>query len=292
MRHPPSGGSRRRRTGPDWAVNRCFSAVCCGGADSAGQIRPARKLTGQSAVLSRCDRCRGGCYRRWRVTCAASWVREAMSSLTNTYTRWVCTVRREMYCRSPICGLVSPVGDQAGDGLLGRGHAGPAETRPSARPAPAAAQPGRAQCPGPGTPAVDARAARAHSARRQASRPPRLAAPVISGPRSLSALLAAHGPPGTGRTPGPAARGRAGRKYSAAGARPWQSVKKPTVRTDRPGGPDAIRYTSVDTATHRPTVTHRDTRRDKKKTARRTRFRSQRAVYAGGGRCWVRTNVG
>ncbi len=98
MRHPPSGGSRRRRTGPGWAVNRCFSAVCCGGEDSAGQIRPARKLTGQSAVLSRCDRCRGGCCRRWRVTWAASWAREAMSSLANTYTRWVCTVRRQMYC--------------------------------------------------------------------------------------------------------------------------------------------------------------------------------------------------
>ena len=43
---------------------------------------------------------------------------------------------------------------------------------------------------------------------------------------------------------------------------------KPTVRTDRPGGPDAVRYASVDTAMHRLTVTHRDTRRDKKETAR------------------------
>ena len=43
---------------------------------------------------------------------------------------------------------------------------------------------------------------------------------------------------------------------------------KPTVRTDRPGGPDAVRYASVDTATHRLTVTHRDTRRSKKETAR------------------------
>jgi hypothetical protein len=32
----------------------------------------------------------------------------AMSSVADTYTRWVCTVRREMYCRSPICGLVRP----------------------------------------------------------------------------------------------------------------------------------------------------------------------------------------
>ncbi len=67
---------------------------------------------------------------------------------------------------------------------------------------------------------------------------------------------------------------------------------KPTVRTDRPGAPDAVRYTSVDTATRRLTVTHRDTRRDKKKTAPAARFRSQGAVSAGGGRCWVRTNVG
>ena len=67
---------------------------------------------------------------------------------------------------------------------------------------------------------------------------------------------------------------------------------KPTVRTDRPHGPDAVRHTSVDTATHRLTVTQRDTRYDKKKTARGPRFRSQGAVFAGSGRCWVRTNVG
>ena len=68
--------------------------------------------------------------------------------------------------------------------------------------------------------------------------------------------------------------------------------EKPTVRTDRPSGLDAVRYASVDTATYRPAVTRRDTRRDKKETARRARFRSQGAVSAGGGRCWVRTNVG
>ena len=52
-------------------------------------------------------------------------------------------------------------------------------------------------------------------------------------------------------------------------ARPSVAVRgKPTVRTDRPGGPDAVRYASVDTAMHRLTVTHRDTRRDKKETAR------------------------
>jgi len=57
-------------------------------------------------------------------------------------------------------------------------------------------------------------------------------------------------------------------KHAASAARPWPSVKKPTVRTDRPSAPDVVRYASVDTAMHRLTVTHRDTRRDKKKTAR------------------------
>jgi len=57
-------------------------------------------------------------------------------------------------------------------------------------------------------------------------------------------------------------------EYAASAARPWPSVKQPTVRTDRPSGPDAVRYTSVDTATHRLTVTNRDTGRDKKETAR------------------------
>jgi hypothetical protein len=37
--------------------------------------------------------------------------------------------------------------------------------------------------------------------------------------------------------------------------------------TDRATGPDAVRHASVDTATHRLTVTRRDTRRDKKETA-------------------------
>jgi hypothetical protein len=48
--------------------------------------------------------------------------------------------------------------------------------------------------------------------------------------------------------------------------------RKPTVRTDRPHGPDAVRYTSVDTATHRLTVTHADTCRDKMETARWAAF--------------------
>jgi hypothetical protein len=44
--------------------------------------------------------------------------------------------------------------------------------------------------------------------------------------------------------------------------------------THRSFCPDAVRYMSVTTAMHRPTVTHSDTRRDKKETARRARFRS------------------
>jgi len=38
--------------------------------------------------------------------------------------------------------------------------------------------------------------------------------------------------------------------------------------TDRATGTDAVRYTSVDTATNRLTVTRADTRRDEKETAR------------------------
>jgi hypothetical protein len=96
--------------------------------------------------------------------------------------------------------------------------------------------------------------------------------------RKPPAALLAH------RAPPAAARVRARAPGSALHAKPewaprgpcrWPSVKKPTVRTDRPGGTDAVRYTSVDTATHRPAVTRPDTRRDKKKTARRSRFRSR-----------------
>jgi hypothetical protein len=47
--------------------------------------------------------------------------------------------------------------------------------------------------------------------------------------------------------------------------RPW----KADGYTDRAMGTDAVRYASVDTATYRLTVTHADTRRDKKETAPR-----------------------
>ena len=103
-------------------------------------------------------------------------------------------------------------------------------------------------------------------------------------PRNRPATTRAHARP--------AQQLRSSPEYAARTARPWPSVESPTVYTDRPGSPDVVRYASVDTATHRLTVIHADTWRDKKKTARRSRFRSQRAVSAGSGRCWVRTNVG
>src|SRR5205814_9792463 len=97
-----------------------------------------------------------------------------------------------------------------------RGQAGPAETRPSARPAPT-------------LPA------------RQASRPPRLAAPVISRPPSRPALLAAHGPgghgtharPGGTRADGPQIQCRRGPsvavRETADGAHrpPWRPGQRP-----------------------------------------------------------------
>jgi hypothetical protein len=43
-----------------------------------------------------------------RVSSAASWVRLAKSSFVNTCERYVSTVRREMYRRSPISGFVNP----------------------------------------------------------------------------------------------------------------------------------------------------------------------------------------
>jgi hypothetical protein len=91
--------------------------------------------------------------------------------------------------------------------------------------------------------------------------------PVPSGP-PLVHPGKARGPPG-GRT-GVHARLRRHLKPEHARQRaPSVAVRgKPTVRTDRPGGPDAVRYASVDTAMHRLTVTYRDTWRDKKETAR------------------------
>ena len=38
-------------------------------------------------------------------------------------------------------------------------------------------------------------------------------------------------------------------KHAASAARPWPSVEKPTVHTDRPDGMDAVRYASVNVVT-------------------------------------------
>jgi hypothetical protein len=126
-------------------------------------------------------------------------------------------------------------------------------------------------CPGPGTPAVNARATRARSARPATVTLSRTTALATSAPAFPARPAAreitrdrgrAHGHARSARRPGPS------RKHAVGAARPWPSVEKPTVRTDRPDGPDAVRYTSVDTATHRLTVTHADTGRDKRETAR------------------------
>jgi len=137
---------------------------------------------------------------------------------------------------------------------------------------------------------MNARATRARSARPATVTLSRTTAPAISAPPSRRPALGSCRADTEGYTPGSAVHVKP--EHAAGGARPWPSVEKPTVRTDRPHGPDAVRYTSVDTATHRLTVIRRDTWRDKKKTAPTPRFRSQGAVSAGSGRCWVRTNVG
>ncbi len=49
-------------------------------------------------------------------------------------------------------------------------------------------------------------------------------------------------------------------------------IGKASGYTHRSFRPDAVRHMSVTTATHRPTVTHPDTWRDKKETARRAAF--------------------
>jgi hypothetical protein len=66
----------------------------------------------------------------------------------------------------------------------------------------------------------------------------------------------------------PAQRRTSGPKYSAQNG-PSVAVRGIADGVHRPSWrPDAVRYTSVDTATHRLTVAHIDTRRDKKETAR------------------------
>src|SRR5580693_2304901 len=63
---------------------------------------PARAYSPAESAVS------AGSLPRCLVTSTASWARVAMSSLANMCARWVCTVRRDMYSRSPIWGLDSP----------------------------------------------------------------------------------------------------------------------------------------------------------------------------------------
>jgi hypothetical protein len=137
---------------------------------------------------------------------------------------------------------------------------------------------------------------------RRSGRQPRRG-PAAQGSARASARLPAAPPPETTGRPG-----RHGRytldsaahvkpEHAAGAARPWPSVKTPSVRTDRPGGPDAVRYTSVDPATQRSTVRQDDTPRDREETARiaetsqlADRLRRWWQVLCG--RCWARTNVG
>ena len=90
-------------------------------------------------------------------------------------------------------------------------------------------------------------------------------------------------------------------------ARPWPSVKSRrchptagTVHADRrncacrpslqPGRPSAMRpWTPRHDGPQRDKVTHTGTQKKRPASAR---IRSKRGVFAGGGRCWVRTNVG
>ena len=67
---------------------------------------------------------------------------------------------------------------------------------------------------------------------------------------------------------------------------------KASGSADRSFGPDAVRYMSVTIATPCPTAAHDETRREKKETARRAAFPQPGGRFRGGGRCWVRTNVG
>jgi hypothetical protein len=124
-------------------------------------------------------------------------------------------------------------------------------------------------CPGPSTPAVNTRATRARSAR-PSSRSP---APPWSSthPPSPSRPASRETTQGAGGHTGMHARLGAARqagKHAASAARPWPSVEKPTVRTDRPDGMDAVRYASVDTATQRCAARQGETWRHTEKTAR------------------------
>jgi hypothetical protein len=91
-------------------------------------------------------------------------------------------------------------------------------------------------CPGPGTPAVNARATRARSARPATVTLSRTTALATSAPAFPARPAAREITRDRGRAHGdarPARRPGSSRKHAAGAARPWPSVKQPTVRTDR-----------------------------------------------------------
>ena len=165
--------------------------------------------------------------------------------------------------------MPSPGSDR--DGLPGEPPAGCAAGRCRTARSRAARHQPRTGCPGPVTPAVTARATRARSAHPTTVTLTWTAVSAISAPPARRPRPRKQ-PDSRGGHRGMYARSGGARQAGTSRQRgPSVAVRgKPTVRTDRASGPDAVRYTSVDTATHRLTVTHADTRRDKKKTARLT----------------------
>ena len=65
---------------------------------------------------------------------------------------------------------------------------------------------------------------------------------------------------------------RSGAPHTVSTSAGGPSDPKASGYTHRSFRPDAVRYMSVTTAMHRPAVTHADTRRDEKETARRAAF--------------------
>jgi len=76
----------------------------------------------------------------------------------------------------------------------------------------------------------------------------------------------------TGRPGCTACTGQAGGPDAGVTGIKRARIGKASGSADRSFDPDAVRYMSVTIATPCPTAAHDDTRRDKKKTARRTAF--------------------
>ena len=125
-------------------------------------------------------------------------------------------------------------------------------------------------CPGPSTPATNARATRARSARPASVTLSRTPPWPSAHPPSPPARVPGNRP-GRGRTHGdarPTRRRASSRKHAAGAARPWPSVKQPTVRTDRAEAriPSAMRpWTPQHDGPQRYKVTHDGT--EKKRPA-------------------------